>query len=196
MQRGFGSFYFGLNPDSVDTGGLLKNDWATPNDGKVALLKRLPATSVVCQHVVVAQGNGGTWTVVLLGGLDWAAMNAWVLSSTAEGHRLGTGVVYGETAHFCMHAGVGAWRSAAVPGPAASATSTSPASTATTPECDVHGTLLEAAAIANVAIAAATAVVPNRRSRANAPWGLWNHPRCNQTGGDADTQGGSAGDPR
>ena len=46
LERGFGSFYFGLNPDSVDTGGLLKSDWATPNDGKLALLKRLPATSV------------------------------------------------------------------------------------------------------------------------------------------------------
>ena len=46
LERGFGSFYFGLNPDSVDTGGLLKSDWATPNDAKLALLKRLPATSV------------------------------------------------------------------------------------------------------------------------------------------------------
>lgn len=46
LERGFGSFYFGLNPDSVDTGGLLKSDWAIPNDDKLALLKRLPATSV------------------------------------------------------------------------------------------------------------------------------------------------------
>ena len=30
----------------MDTGGLLNSDWATPNDDKLALLKRLPATSV------------------------------------------------------------------------------------------------------------------------------------------------------
>ena len=43
VDRGFGAFYFGLNPDSVDTGGLLKNDWATPNDGKLALPSRSDA---------------------------------------------------------------------------------------------------------------------------------------------------------
>ena len=46
VDRGFGAFYFGLNPDSVDTGGLLRKDWATPEEGKLALLKKLPASSV------------------------------------------------------------------------------------------------------------------------------------------------------
>ena len=46
VEKGFGAFYFGLNPDSVDTGGLLRKDWATPEEGKLALLKKLPASSV------------------------------------------------------------------------------------------------------------------------------------------------------
>ena len=29
-RRGFGLFYFGLNPNSDDTGGLLEEDWTTP----------------------------------------------------------------------------------------------------------------------------------------------------------------------
>ncbi|KAL3896580.1 MAG: hypothetical protein SGPRY_013239 [Prymnesium sp.] len=46
IARGFGSFYFGLNPDSDDTGGLLHKDWRTPVSAKLKLLSRLPATPV------------------------------------------------------------------------------------------------------------------------------------------------------
>ena len=41
-----GVFYFSLNPDSADTGGILQDDWTTPEAGKLALLARLPATRV------------------------------------------------------------------------------------------------------------------------------------------------------
>ena len=45
-RRGFGVFYFELNPDSEDTGGLLANDWTSPLAGKLALLRALPSTDV------------------------------------------------------------------------------------------------------------------------------------------------------
>ena len=46
-EREIGSFYWSLNPDSSDTGGLLK-EWSTmtPEDAKLALLARLSATAV------------------------------------------------------------------------------------------------------------------------------------------------------
>ena len=44
--RGFGAFYFGLNPDSDDTGGLLHRDWRSEEQAKLRLLKKLPATRV------------------------------------------------------------------------------------------------------------------------------------------------------
>ena len=34
-------FYWSLNPNSGDTGGLLQDDWRTVNPGKLALLQRL-----------------------------------------------------------------------------------------------------------------------------------------------------------
>ena len=34
-------FYWSLNPDSVDTGGILQEDWKTPVEDKINLLKRL-----------------------------------------------------------------------------------------------------------------------------------------------------------
>ena len=45
-REGYGVFYFELNPDSVDTGGILKDDWTTPIDEKLRLLHNLPSTSV------------------------------------------------------------------------------------------------------------------------------------------------------
>ena len=45
--KGFGAFFFGLNPDSDDTGGLLHHDWRTEEHEKLRLLKRLTGTSVV-----------------------------------------------------------------------------------------------------------------------------------------------------
>ena len=46
IERGFGAFFFCLNPDSDDTGGLLKPGWFDVNEGKLKLLSRLTATSV------------------------------------------------------------------------------------------------------------------------------------------------------
>ena len=45
-REGYGVFYFELNPDSVDTGGILKDDWTTPIDAKLRLLWNLPSTKV------------------------------------------------------------------------------------------------------------------------------------------------------
>ena len=45
-EHHIGVFYFGLNPGSEDTGGLLQDDWTTPNAGKLRLLGQLPSTSV------------------------------------------------------------------------------------------------------------------------------------------------------
>ena len=45
-REGYGVFYFELNPDSIDTGGILKDDWTTPIDAKLRLLWNLPSTKV------------------------------------------------------------------------------------------------------------------------------------------------------
>ena len=50
-QRGFGIFYFALNPDSEDTGGLVLDDWSVPGEGsleaaKLEALAQLPSTDV------------------------------------------------------------------------------------------------------------------------------------------------------
>ena len=45
-QRGFGVFYFGLNPNSDDTGGLLHDDWTTPVSEKMEVVNKLPSTSI------------------------------------------------------------------------------------------------------------------------------------------------------
>mmetsp|Transcript_1670 Transcript_1670/g.2530 ORF Transcript_1670/g.2530 Transcript_1670/m.2530 type:complete len:2764 (-) Transcript_1670:466-8757(-) len=39
-------FFWVLNPDSVDTGGILEHDWRTPIQGKVNLLRRCKSTDV------------------------------------------------------------------------------------------------------------------------------------------------------
>ena len=44
VERGFGAFYFGLNPESRDTGGILKKNWHSPEDAKLKLIARLPGT--------------------------------------------------------------------------------------------------------------------------------------------------------
>lgn len=41
------SFYWSLNPNSEDTGGLLTSTWSEPESGKLALLQGLPSTSMV-----------------------------------------------------------------------------------------------------------------------------------------------------
>ena len=50
-ERGFGIFYFALNPDSEDTGGLVPKDWSVPEEGspeadKLKALSELPSTHV------------------------------------------------------------------------------------------------------------------------------------------------------
>ncbi|RMX63457.1 hypothetical protein DD238_007077 [Peronospora effusa] len=45
-KTSIGSFYWAFNPQSADTGGLVKDDWVTPIDERVALLEKLPTTSV------------------------------------------------------------------------------------------------------------------------------------------------------
>ena len=46
VDRGIGSFYWCLNPESDDTGGLLEDDWVTLSTSRVALLRRLQGTSI------------------------------------------------------------------------------------------------------------------------------------------------------
>merc|ERR1719353_1296718 len=46
-DNGIGVFYFALNPGSVDTGGLLQDDWQTAEETKMALLAQLPSTDVL-----------------------------------------------------------------------------------------------------------------------------------------------------
>ena len=46
-ERGIGIFYFALNPGSKDTGGLLSEDYTTPESAKLELLARLPSTEVL-----------------------------------------------------------------------------------------------------------------------------------------------------
>lgn len=46
QSRGIGFFYWCINPESTDTGGLLKDDWITPEHEKLKLLESAPSTSV------------------------------------------------------------------------------------------------------------------------------------------------------
>ena len=45
--KGIGVFYFALNPGSKDTGGLLKDDWRSPETQKLAMLSRMPSTDIL-----------------------------------------------------------------------------------------------------------------------------------------------------
>ena len=44
LEEQLSSFYWALNPNSGDTGGILLDDWRTPHVPKVAMLSELPAT--------------------------------------------------------------------------------------------------------------------------------------------------------
>jgi hypothetical protein len=46
-EHGIGVFYFALNPGSKDTGGLIKDDWHTPEEEKLAMLSKMPSTDVL-----------------------------------------------------------------------------------------------------------------------------------------------------
>ncbi|KAF4146175.1 Cellulase (glycosyl hydrolase family 5) [Phytophthora infestans] len=64
-EKSIGSFYWAFNPQSADTGGFVKDDWATPIDERAALLELLPTTSVEDVVAIFAKcsktcaGNGG-----------------------------------------------------------------------------------------------------------------------------------------
>ncbi len=46
-KRGIGVFYFAMNPGSKDTGGLIKEDWSTPEAEKLAMLAQMPSTDIL-----------------------------------------------------------------------------------------------------------------------------------------------------
>ena len=46
-EHEIGLFYFALNPNSVDTGGLLEQDWNTPVASKLELLSQLQSTDIL-----------------------------------------------------------------------------------------------------------------------------------------------------
>ena len=46
-QKGAGFFYFCLNPFSDDTGGIIQNDWRTPETQKLQMLRVARSTKVV-----------------------------------------------------------------------------------------------------------------------------------------------------
>jgi aryl-phospho-beta-D-glucosidase BglC (GH1 family) len=79
-QRHMGVFYFGLNPNSDDTGGLLDADWTTLIPEKVASLRQLPSTSLCALRGVarywppVARCTPPTAAVAALPSLDVLAL--------------------------------------------------------------------------------------------------------------------------
>ena len=46
-DKGIGVFYFAMNPGSKDTGGLLMDDWNTPEAAKLEMLSQLPSTDIL-----------------------------------------------------------------------------------------------------------------------------------------------------
>ena len=46
IEKGFGLIYFALNPNTQGTGGILLDDWTTPDKAKIKLLSALPSTPV------------------------------------------------------------------------------------------------------------------------------------------------------
>ena len=90
VQRGFGLFYFALNPDSEDTGGLVPRDWSEPAEGsteaqKLEALGVLPSTDVfavcpACADTVNASApvssssSGGSVAGPVLIGLAFAVV--------------------------------------------------------------------------------------------------------------------------
>mmetsp|Transcript_61590 Transcript_61590/g.102477 ORF Transcript_61590/g.102477 Transcript_61590/m.102477 type:complete len:601 (-) Transcript_61590:127-1929(-) len=49
-KKSFGVFWYCLNPNSDDTGGLLLDDWTTPDYWKLQKLSLLPTTSIASLH--------------------------------------------------------------------------------------------------------------------------------------------------
>lgn len=61
-NNALGSFYWCVNPESADTGGLLLDDYATLDSAKIALLRRVRGTPVIqlLRHHELATINNGT----------------------------------------------------------------------------------------------------------------------------------------
>lgn len=59
VDNGIGFFYWCLNPESSDTGGLLHDDWIRPVTAKLNILKRAPSTSV--EDNIIHFQYGQTW---------------------------------------------------------------------------------------------------------------------------------------
>lgn len=51
QEKNMSFFYWCINPESADTGGLLKSDWKTPENDRLAMLDAAPSTRVA-DHVV------------------------------------------------------------------------------------------------------------------------------------------------
>ena len=47
VQNKISQFYWSLNPNSGDTGGLLQDDWKTPSQDKLDMLKSCGATDIL-----------------------------------------------------------------------------------------------------------------------------------------------------
>lgn len=101
VSQGYGLFYFALNPDSVDTGGLLPSNWTEPEAGsveaqKLEALKALPSSRVfeVCRRceelarsaAAPTNGSGPGWLGAVLDGGD-GAVSA-LLPPALRGHVL------------------------------------------------------------------------------------------------------------
>ncbi|KAF1786891.1 Glycoside hydrolase superfamily [Phytophthora cactorum] len=58
-EKSIGSFYWAFNPQSADTGGFVKDDWATPIDERVALLDVEDIVANFAKCSKTCAGNGG-----------------------------------------------------------------------------------------------------------------------------------------
>ena len=47
LDKGLSSFYWSLNPNSQDTGGLLTSSWSQPESAKLGVLRMLPSTALL-----------------------------------------------------------------------------------------------------------------------------------------------------
>jgi hypothetical protein len=56
VEKQIGSFYWCVNPESIDTAGLLLDDYSTLNSAKMALLRRLPSTPLIPILSPMAEG--------------------------------------------------------------------------------------------------------------------------------------------
>ena len=66
------NFYWGINPTSTDTGGILEDDWTTPVQPKISLLAQLnpsPGRIVVSNGLPIAISPGNQQAIYGLTGI-------------------------------------------------------------------------------------------------------------------------------